>query len=160
MRAAATAAGALVASAAVFAVRGVPTDVGGWRALGVSALVLAGIAGITCSRWKWVGFETRDFARALPLADPAAALPTPRPAAYRSFSGAQAVAAGVTALVLGLLAHPLVAPFMACAAVDDVVVALHATRWERRHGVLLWRGRVPQQPLGPDRFLYSSPQGS
>ncbi|MFI1360198.1 hypothetical protein ACH4TV_42430 [Streptomyces sp. NPDC020898] len=29
-------------------------------------------------------------------------------------------------------------------------------RWERRHGLLLWNGRVPTQPLGEGRSLYSS----
>lgn len=32
----------------------------------------------------------------------------------------------------------------------------YATYWERRHGVLLWRGHVPDQPLGKGQYLYSS----
>ncbi|MFJ6837035.1 hypothetical protein [Streptomyces sp. NPDC091209] len=30
--------------------------------------------------------------------------------------------------------------------------------WERRHGVVLWRGRVEEQPLGKGRYLCSSPR--
>ncbi|ELP69347.1 hypothetical protein ACKI1I_40695 [Streptomyces turgidiscabies] len=41
---------------------------------------------------------------------------------------------------------------------ERIVKGVYVYFWERRHGVLLWRGRVEEQPLGKDQFLYSSPR--
>lgn len=37
---------------------------------------------------------------------------------------------------------------------ERIVKGVYAFFWERRHGVLLWRGRVEEQPLGKDQFPY------
>ncbi|GGJ80406.1 hypothetical protein GCM10011583_09880 [Streptomyces camponoticapitis] len=41
-------------------------------------------------------------------------------------------------------------------SVEWLMRACTAAHWERRHGLLLWRGGVKEQPLAKGQFLYSS----
>ncbi|MEU6197312.1 hypothetical protein [Streptomyces sp. NPDC047061] len=125
-----------------------------WAGGGVVFSLLA-----VSTRSRWLGGEKRDFESAVPLADPEEILPTPRESLRRSFDGAFVVLIGLMSLVFGLI-WGLAAS--GCAVVllvpERIVTGVYAFFWERRHGVLLWRGQVEEQPLGKNQFLYSSPR--
>ncbi|MFF3378684.1 hypothetical protein ACFYXF_37745 [Streptomyces sp. NPDC002680] len=150
---------ALVSAVVVFGVEGVPETPGGAdRAIVLGLVYLALVAGfgvLTVSRIKWFG-EGRDFDKAVPLRDPASVLPT-RGEGYRNcvnvlffvLLAASAVGGGLF-LERDLALFPLV--FVPAWSARAWWVA----RWERRHGLLLWRGRIRTQPLEDDQYLYSS----
>ncbi|MFE2296877.1 hypothetical protein ACFXAW_01620 [Streptomyces sp. NPDC059445] len=116
-------------------------------------------AGLT--RVRCLGGERHYFDAAVPLSDPGAVLPSTRRSLRHSFDGSSAVVFGLLFLVMGLVwnfwtvlfAYGLVAP-------ERVARGLSVLLWERRHGLLLWRGRVEEQPLEHWRSLYSSPRAT
>lgn len=141
----------------VSGVRGVPkvsSDL--WPYL---LFILGGCAlfgALACSRWRWLGGEKRDFETAVPLANPEAVLPAPKEALRRSFYGGFVVILAVPSLVVGLIWEPLAILWPLAFVPDRAVKGTYMAYWERRHGVLLWRGHVEEQPLGKGQFLYSS----
>lgn len=141
----------------VFGVRGVPTIS---SELWLTFLVLGGVTAafgvLACSRWSWLGGEKRDFETAVPLANAKAVLPAPKEALRRSFYGGFVALLVVPCLVVGLIWEPLVVFWPFVFVPDRAVKGVYAASWERRHGVLLWRGHVEEQPLGKGQFLYSS----
>ncbi|WP_157877356.1 hypothetical protein [Streptomyces odonnellii] len=151
----ASAIGALVA----FSVVGIPEmddDYGRWFIQFMFGLsVFAGISGAL----PFVKHaEVRTFKAAMPLNDPAAVLPgsrvTPRYVVDRRFL----LLLLVPSLIAALLWSPWAALFPLTLAVEWLMRAGLAAHWERRHGVLLWRGEVKEQPLGKGQLLYSSPR--
>lgn len=76
----------------------------------------------------------------------------------RSFDGSFVVIVGLMTLVLGLLWGPWAASWGIVFIPERIVKGVYVSFWERRHGVLLWLGRVEEQPLGKDQRLYSSPR--
>ncbi|MER6331895.1 hypothetical protein ABT298_21675 [Streptomyces sp. NPDC001034] len=153
----AEAVGALVVTATVvFGVRGVPGDEGEWRFLAFLAAFSAVDGVLSCTRLRWLGGEKRRFENAVPLANPDSVLPAPRESLRRSFD----VGFGVFLMSLGLVFSLIWVPIMALWAVlflpERLVKGAYGFHWERRHGILLWRGCVPEQPLGKGQYLYSS----
>ncbi|MCX4580643.1 hypothetical protein OHB41_47475 [Streptomyces sp. NBC_01571] len=123
--------------------------------LGSSALF--GLLAVS-TRSGWLGGEKRDFENAVPLADPEAILPAPRESMRRSFDGSFVVIVALPTLVFGLLWGPWVISWGLFFVPERIVKGVYTFFWERRHGVLLWRGKAEEQPLGRDQFLYSSPR--
>ncbi|MFD5813711.1 hypothetical protein [Streptomyces sp. NPDC127038] len=123
--------------------------------LGASALF--GLMAVS-TRSRWLIGEKRDFESAVPLTDPEAILPTPRESMRRSFAGPFVVFVALVSLVFGLLWGPWAFGWALFFVPDRIVKGVYVFFWERRHGVLLWYGKVEQQPLGKRQFLYSSPR--
>lgn len=149
----------VVSAGVVFGVEGAPETPGGvGRAivLGLIHLVLvAGFGVLTVSRVKWFG-EGRDFGKAAPLRDPASVLPT-RGEGYRNCVNALLfVSLAACAVGGGLLWERDLALFPLVFAPVWLARGWWVARWERRHGLLLWTGRVRTQPLRDDQRLYSS----
>ncbi|UUU36136.1 hypothetical protein JIX56_43420 [Streptomyces sp. CA-210063] len=128
-----------------------------WRTgLGVAA-VLA-VSGLLSCTVGWPGSEKREFETALPLADPEAVLPTPQESLRRSF-GLPFVGFLTAASLVVALAWESLAAFLPLLFVPArLVTGTYSAYWERRHGLLLWRGHVTGQPLGEKQYLYSSPR--
>ncbi|MGW3648999.1 hypothetical protein [Streptomyces sp. NPDC000878] len=121
------------------------------------ASTLFGLQSVLTRSW-WLGGEKREFESAAPLNDPEAILPAPRASMRRSFDGSFVVIVGLMTLVLGLLWGPWAASWGIVFIPERIVKGVYVSFWERRHGVLLWLGRVEEQPLGKDQRLYSSPR--
>lgn len=120
---------------------------------GVSALL--GLLAVLTRPW-WLSGEKRDFESAVPLNDPEAILPAPRESMRRSFDGSFVVIVGLPILLLGLLWDPWAVGWGIVFIPERFIKGVCVSFWERRHGVLLWLGRVEEQPLGKGQFLYSS----
>lgn len=150
---------AVVSAGVVFGVDGPPeTPRGLWRAVAGGLLLLALTAGfgvLTVSRLRWFG-EGRDFDQAVPLADPGAVLPAPGREYRDSVNVYLLVFMVASALAGGLLWERDLALYPLMFASAWLARAGWVARWERRHGLLLWNGRVPTQPLEEGRSLYSS----
>ncbi|MFI6251962.1 hypothetical protein [Streptomyces sp. NPDC051016] len=149
-----------VAAPVVFGTRGLPQVEGAEVAsllcfAGASAFF--GLLAVT-TRLSWLGGEKGDFECAAPLSDLEAILPTPRESLLRSFDGVFMVIVAVPSLVFGLLWGPWAIGWAVFFVPERIVKGVYAFFWERRHGVLLWRGKVEEQPLGKDQSLYSSPR--
>lgn len=126
-----------------------------WRAGAAVAAVLAVSALLSCTV-GWPGSEKRDFETALPLADLESVLPTPKESLRRSF-GWPFVGFLVAVSLVAALAWEPVAVFLPLLFVPArMVTGTYAAYWERRHGLLLWRGQVTGRPLGEKQSLYSS----
>ncbi|MFE2543850.1 hypothetical protein [Actinacidiphila glaucinigra] len=124
---------------------------------------------VATSRLKGLG-DIPLFEAAVPIADPATVLSASVLArARRSFGrryGALLVGTGVVSTVIALFepAGAVVACFF---AIEPLMRAERAARWERRHGVLLWqvwehRVEQEQQPvdIGPAPVFTSARQGA
>ncbi len=146
----------LVTVPVVFGVRGVPRGEGDWRALALLAAFSAVNGVLACTRLSWLGGEKREFEDAVPLADPDSVLPTPRESLRRSIDRGFAVFLMLFGLVFALIWVPIMALWSVLFLPERLIKAAYGTYWERRHGVLLWRGHVPEQPLGKGQYLYSS----
>ncbi|MDX3451971.1 hypothetical protein PV396_08420 [Streptomyces sp. ME02-8801-2C] len=142
----------------IFGVRGLPHAGGG------SVILLLGFLGAffgllaVSVRSHWLGGEKREFENAAALADPETILPAPRESIRGSFDGSFIVFTAMFSLVFGLLWGPWVNIWVVVSIPERIVKGVYASFWERRHGVLLWRGRIAEQPLGKGQFLYSSPR--
>lgn len=140
----------------VFGLRDVPvSDAELWRAGAAVALVLV-ISGLLSCTVGWPGSEKRDFETALPLTDPESVLPTPGESLRRSFGWGFVGFLVVVGLVLALTWEPLAVFWPLLFVPVRMVTGAYAAYWERRHGLVLWRGQVADQPLGEEQALYSS----
>lgn len=150
----------ILAAPVVFAVRGVPQAEGDKAAVllfFVGASAFFGLLAVS-TRLTWLGGEKGDFETAVPLASPGVALPSPRESWRRSFDPAFGVFVAVLSFAVGLLWSPWAIGWLVLFVPERIVKGTYALLWERRHGVLLWRGAVEEQPLGKGQFLYSSPR--
>ncbi|MFF2364069.1 hypothetical protein ACFVU0_15360 [Streptomyces sp. NPDC058122] len=147
----------------VLGVRGLPHAEGDdWVLLlylvGMSAFsgLMAGMTGM-----RWLGGEKGSYDSAVPVADPKTVLPTRRQSLRRSFDGGFVVMSGLSCLFMGLIWSSWGILF-ACVffAPERVGKGVSVLLWERRHGLLLWRGRLDEQPLEKWRSLYSSPRAA
>ncbi|MFB7114108.1 hypothetical protein [Streptomyces sp. NPDC056291] len=93
---------------------------------------------------------------AVPLVNPDSVLPTPRESLRRSVDWGFVVFHMLFGLVFSLIWVPIAALWALLIVPDRLIKGAYGIYWERRHGVLLWRGHVPEQPLGKDQYLYSS----
>ncbi|MET7383469.1 hypothetical protein ABZT08_32580 [Streptomyces sp. NPDC005526] len=146
----------IVTAPVVFGVRGVPRDEVAWQALAFLAAFSVVNGVLACTRLRWLGGEKREFEDAVPLANPDAVLPTPRESLRRSFDWSSAVFSMLILLVPALIWAPVAALGPLLFLPERLSKAAYGIYWERRHGVLLWRGHVPEQPLEKDQYLYSS----
>lgn len=140
----------------VFAVRGVPRpDAEIWRVGAVLAAFFA-VFGLLSCFVGWLGGEKKDFETALALADPDSVLPTPRESWRRSFGTGFVIFMAVGCLFIALTWEPMIVFWPLVLVPERVVKGAYAAHWERRHGLVLWRGHVADQPLGEKQYLYSS----
>ncbi|MEV6021413.1 MULTISPECIES: hypothetical protein [unclassified Streptomyces] len=112
------------------------------------------------TRSRWLTGEKGDFEGAVPLADPEAMVPASRESMRRSFAGPFVVFVALTSLAFGLFWGPWAVGWGLYFVPERLVKAVYVFFWERRHGVLLWCGKVDEQPLGKGQFLYSSPRSA
>jgi hypothetical protein len=100
---------------------------------------------LQASRLKWFS-EVRDFETAVLLEDPEAVLPADysvrRLLVHWGFFGVDLV----PWLAMGLAVNPWLSLIPLAMVPDRLIQAAIAVRWERKHGVLLWRGHVPSRP--------------
>ncbi|MFD3492360.1 hypothetical protein ACFWWB_17615 [Streptomyces sp. NPDC058690] len=147
---------AAVTAPVVFAVHGVPKFDGDSRVLAILAAFSAVNGVLAGTRLRWLGGEKQEFEDAVPLADPDSVLPTPGESLRRSFDKS-AVFLVLFGLTVGLVwAAPIMAFWSLIFLPERLIKGAYGSFWERRHGVLLWQGRVPEQPLGKGQYLYSS----
>ncbi|MFF3448496.1 hypothetical protein ACFYXJ_15360 [Streptomyces sp. NPDC002667] len=151
-----------VTAPVVLAVRGLPhLDSGIVLPLlaGLGASALFGLMTVS-TRSRWLTGEKGDFESAVPLAEPETMVPAPRESMRRSFAGHFVVFVALTSLAFGLLWAPWAVGWGLYFVPERLVKAVYVFFWERRHGVLLWYGKVDEQPLGERQFLYSSPRSA
>ncbi|MFE7841950.1 hypothetical protein ACFU53_39620 [Streptomyces sp. NPDC057474] len=141
---------------AVLVLRDLSKPSAGFWQVGVPLMAFLAVFGLLSCTVRRLGGEIRDYEAALPLADPDSVLPTPQDSLRRSFDVGFVGFTVVTCLVIALAWEPLVAYWPLVPVPDRVVRGAYAARWERRHGLLLWRGHVADQPLGAKQYLYSS----
>ncbi|MGW9135316.1 hypothetical protein [Streptomyces sp. NPDC055681] len=107
---------------------------------------------VSTSKLKKLG-DVPLFEAAVPIADPATVLSVPaRARARRSlggFFGAMFAPSFVVVTVLALF-EPMVALLSCIFAVEPLMRAERAARWERRQGVVLWQGHVEQEQQPAD----------
>ncbi|MER6441612.1 hypothetical protein ABT275_35440 [Streptomyces sp. NPDC001185] len=150
----------VVAAPVVFGVRGLPkADGGEWR-LPVGAFVLGSLFALLAvsTRSGWLGGGRRDFESVVPLTDLEAVLPGTCESMRRSFDVIFVANVALFSLVIGLFYDAWAVGWAVILVPERIVKGVYAFFWERRHGALLWRGRVEEQPLGKGQFLYSSPR--
>ncbi|MBM9506208.1 hypothetical protein [Actinacidiphila acididurans] len=135
-----------------FGIRGLPQGVHAPSAQG--AVWLAGCAVVLAV--LDVVVEGRSFRTVVPLEDPDAVLPAEDALRHHLFDGGL-----MTVLLLLILVFSL--PWNSVAALCYLPLigmwllnAAYGTYWERRRGLLLWRGHVPAQPRGTGQIYYSS----
>ncbi|MFE4695785.1 hypothetical protein ACFRIC_01725 [Streptomyces sp. NPDC056738] len=103
-----------------------------------------------------VAMEWRSFRSAVPLRDPATVLArehAPRPLLFHGGFFAFLL---VMTLTAALVTNPLIALCALPLAAQSLVNAVCAMYWERIHGLRIWRGTAPEQPLGKGQVFYSS----
>ncbi|MFG2965771.1 hypothetical protein ACGFZS_21040 [Streptomyces sp. NPDC048288] len=148
----------VISAPVVFGVRGIPAvdDDALWLVpLGVfGSIVFFGILGAT--RLKVVG-EVRLFEAAVPLEDPGMIRPVDRSFRHNLVSTSFLCSLLLPALVMGLALSPWLTLVHLPLALDWLIRAGIAARWEKRHGVLLWRGYVPDRPW---ELSYSSSEAA
>jgi hypothetical protein len=137
---------AAISAPVTFGVRGTPQADAGWLAIAVV---------IAISPVLWLRDEKRDFERAVPL-NPDTVLPTRGESLRRSLGRGFVVFMVVPTLVAALFWEPWVALIPLMLVPQRLANATYAAYWERSHGVMLWRGHVPDQPLEKGQYLYSS----
>jgi hypothetical protein len=144
LRAAIAAAAALAVTAVVlYAVRGLPEPSGRWWLPCAVLVVVVGLwAPVKASRLRWVG-RAREYEAAVPLAGPPPEGDSlrRRPVRPRVFAGFL-----VLSLAVSLLWEPALVLLLVWRALSWLTDSLVAARWERRHGVLLWRGHDEDDP--------------
>ncbi|MGW3356932.1 hypothetical protein ACWDFL_16140 [Streptomyces bungoensis] len=146
----------VVVAAVVFGVRGVPVGEVHWPFIALVTAFSAVNGVLACTRLRWLGGAKRDFEYAVPLANPDYVLPTPRESLRRSFDWSSALLSVSVGLAFSLTWLPIMAFWSLLLVPERLIKGAYGILWERRHGVLLWRGRVPEQPLGEGQHLYSS----
>ncbi|MEV6590418.1 hypothetical protein [Streptomyces acidicola] len=142
----------------VFGVRGVPPGIDAdlqlfWTVL----MAFAALNGVlACTRLTWFGGEKQDFENAVPVADPGTVRRALEASLRRSFDWSFLVILGAPSIAMGLWLDPWMAFFPLLFVPEQLIKGAYAAYWERRHGMVLWRGHVPEQPLGKGQQLYSS----
>ncbi|MYS23776.1 hypothetical protein GA0115240_15643 [Streptomyces sp. DvalAA-14] len=141
---------AVVSAAVAFGVRGLPTLTWKWEftwpAAGLVLLVLA----------AEIPIEKRAFDSAVALDDPGAVLPADDALRHHLFDGRFLATLLVPTLIGSLVWEPWVSLWPLSLVAGWMCNAAYTASWERRHGLLLWRGRVEAQPLGKGQLYYSS----
>ncbi|MFG3295147.1 hypothetical protein ACGF3G_40900 [Streptomyces sp. NPDC048179] len=136
-----------ISAPVAFGVRGTPAVDNGafWMAplFVFGTIALAGI--LAATRLKGVG-EIRLFEEAVPVEDPGMIRPIDRSLRHNLVSTPILIVLLVPALVMGLAANPWLTLVHLPLALDWLIRAGIAACWEKRHGVLLWRGYVPDRP--------------
>lgn len=146
----------IVTMPVVLALRDVPESDGElWRA-GLAVAAVLAVSGLLSCVVGWPGSEKREFETALPVADPKSVLPTPQESLRRSFGWPFVGFLVATSLVAALAWEPLAVFLPLLFVPARLVTGTYAAYWERRRGLLLWRGHVTGQPLGEKQYLYSS----
>ncbi|MFD8566769.1 hypothetical protein [Streptomyces sp. NPDC059639] len=143
--------------AMVWPVRGVP-DLSGF---GFGCVLFAGLvvmfALLAWTRTHWAGGSRQWWVSAVPLADPDTALPTVCKSWARSFYPAGPLLVPLCLLVgAGLFWDPLVVLGPLFLVPERVGTAMATLCWERKHGLVLWSGDLPHQPLATGQRFYSS----
>ncbi|MFJ7964538.1 hypothetical protein [Streptomyces sp. NPDC096324] len=151
---------AVVTAPVVFGVRGLPQVDSKTVFVALCLIGAIGFSGLLAVSFRshWLGGQKNDFETAVPLTDPEAIVPTSRESMRRSFNGSLVVSVALVSLVFGLLRDPWGIAWGLVFIPDRIVKGVYVFFWERRHGILLWRGNVEEQPLGKGQFLYSSPR--
>ncbi|MFG2026599.1 hypothetical protein [Streptomyces sp. NPDC048825] len=156
LKGAATAACAVAISVLVaYGVRDAPEeDYGFWQAFGgASAMgVLAGL--VSVCPLKWVG-EVSSYKSAHPLAE-SDAVPSRNVDLRRDLLAGRLLALITAPTLIVSFWFPWFALAPLISAVDRLMQAGHAARWERKHGVVLWWGQVKGRPFAGNRLQYSS----
>ncbi|MFS4093173.1 hypothetical protein [Streptomyces sp. AF1A] len=135
-----------ISAVVTFGVRDIPEVDAGW-------LVIAGVVAVSPVFGR--RGEKRDFERAVPL-NPDTVLPTLGASLPRSQALRFVAFLVVPTLLAALFWEPLVALVPLVLVPERLANAAYAAYWERHHGVTLWLGHVPDQPLENGRNLYSS----
>ncbi|MFC8140428.1 hypothetical protein ACFUKV_01455 [Streptomyces paradoxus] len=99
---------------------------------------------LKATRLKWVG-EVRDFEEATPVEGTGRPLPTERFLRDQPFSPRLCVLYLLFTVPLSLW-EPWAAVLPLWSALDWLGQAAIAAHWERRNGLVLWRGRVESRP--------------
>ncbi|MFF2848784.1 hypothetical protein ACFVT5_21020 [Streptomyces sp. NPDC058001] len=146
-----------ISAVVAFVVRGFPAaddDGGRWVLLFlVGSCALGGLLGV--SRLPHLS-ELRMFEAAVPLNDPEAVLPRDDTVRRHLVDVQILLIFLVPSLGLALFWSPWAVLYPLPLAAEWLVRTGVAARWERRHGLLLWRGDLKEQPLGKGQMLYSS----
>ncbi|MFD3652219.1 hypothetical protein [Streptomyces sp. NPDC058620] len=113
--------------------------------------VLCGL--LEASRLKWISV-VRDFDEAVPLKDPEAVLPADYSVGRLLVNWGFLPVMLVPALVMGLALDPWLSLTPLAMALDWLMRAGIAARWEKRKAVLLWREYIQSRPW---ELSYSPP---
>ncbi|MFC9097873.1 hypothetical protein [Streptomyces sp. NPDC057072] len=147
---------ACVSAPVAFVLGGVPdVHVALWAVVVLTVLTLV-FGALACTRVAWLGGERRDFEAAVPLADPDRVLPAPCESLRRSLDVGFPVLLAASGVIGALLWGSPAGLWPLVFVPDRLANAAFGTYWERRHGVVLWLGNVPEQPLAKNQWLYSS----
>ncbi|WP_461069544.1 hypothetical protein [Streptomyces pseudoechinosporeus] len=125
-----------------------------WQALG--GMLALGVLGglVSLCPLKWVG-EVASFKSAHRLADSDTVPPRRVDLRRELISGRLLTLITVPTLIVSFwIEWFALAPLVM--AVDRLMQAGYAARWERRHGVVLWWGQVKGQPFTGNQLQYSS----
>ncbi|MFC9618340.1 hypothetical protein [Streptomyces sp. NPDC056938] len=147
-----------ISAPVAFGVRGIPKAESAWWPITVLIPLSVGstVSGVlACTRSTRLGSEKLDLERAVPL-DPDTVLPTSGESLLRSLALRSVAFLVVPTLVAALLWEPLMALIPLALVPDRLARATYAAYWERRHGIMLWQGHLPDQPLSKGQYLYSS----
>lgn len=148
----------VISTAVVWSIRGVPDlwSPGLVSVIFVGLTVVCGLSALT--RWGWMGGNRHWWESAVAVSDPGLALPTTRQSWARGsdpyFMGKQAL----MGIGLGLLVASPLALLPLATVPDRVATAFVTFWWERRNELVLWQGKLAEQPLSADQFLYSTPR--
>ncbi|MEU1599230.1 hypothetical protein ABZ468_42130 [Streptomyces sp. NPDC005708] len=147
-----------ISAPVTFGVRGIPNADAGRPAIAafIALSVGSAVSGVlACTRSTRVDGGKWDFERAVAL-NPDTVLPTLGESLPRSLALRFVAFLVVPTLVAALFWEPWVAIMPLVLVPDRLAKAAYAAYWERRHGVMLWQGHVPDQPLEKGQYLYSS----
>ncbi|MFE7011611.1 hypothetical protein ACFVAQ_14095 [Streptomyces sp. NPDC057651] len=147
-----------ISAPVAFGVRGIPKADAGWWPITVLIPLSVGsaVSGVlACTRSTRLGSEKLDLERAVPL-DPETVLPTLGEPFLRSLALRFIAFLVVPTLAAALLWEPLIALMPLALVPERLARAAYAAYWERRHGVTLWQGHLPDHPLRKGQHLYSS----
>lgn len=145
-----------ISAPVTFGMRGTPKADAGWSAVFIALSVVSTLSGVlACTRSTRVDGGKRDFERAVPL-NPDTVLPTLGKSLPRSLALRFIAFLVVPTLIAALFWEPWMAIMPLVLVPERLAKAAYAAYWERRHGVMLWRGHVPDQPLEKGQYLYSS----
>ncbi|MFC9245638.1 hypothetical protein ACFT7S_16920 [Streptomyces sp. NPDC057136] len=109
----------------------------------VGCSVLCGL--LEASRLKWISV-VRDFDEAVPLQDPETVLPAEYDVGRFLVNWGFLPVLLVPALVMGLAVNPWLALAPLGIALDWLMRAGIAARWERKNAALLWREHIQSRP--------------